>query len=48
MKGKEEDIKMYITEIDFGEKPSLQVNFDINEILLCSVIISALHDSLII
>ena len=37
MKGKEDNIKMYIKEIDFDEKPSPQVNFDINETLLISV-----------
>ena len=37
MKGKEDNIKMCIKEIDFDEKPSPQVNFDINETLLISV-----------
>jgi len=48
MKGKEDNIKIHIKEIDFDEKPSPQANFDIDETLLISVTKNALAGGLVI
>jgi hypothetical protein len=48
MKGKEDNIKMYIKEIDFDGKPSPEVKLDFNETILSFVTTNALTSWLII